>query len=155
MGSDEAQDPARTELKAAKLGRRTPLITGIAYFAVWLIAVVAEFGARHHHDGAIAAAAAFAGAIIMIVDRIVESWEHDTKPSGLEVGAVFLAWGALMFAVASRESFALASTLAWIAMVLGVTFAFMAPLTKVLVDAIDRPLFTAYDTIAAGGERKR
>jgi|HubBroStandDraft_2_1064218.scaffolds.fasta_scaffold512741_1 hypothetical protein len=155
MDSDVALDPARTEAKATKPRHRTPLVTASAYLAVGFITVVATFGAHNQHGGAIVVAAGFAEAIIIVVDSIVESWEHDTKPSGLEIGAVFFAWGGLVLAVAPRDSFALASMLAWLAMVLGVTFAFMAPLTRWLVSAVDRPLLTSYETIAGGGQRKR
>jgi hypothetical protein len=155
MGSDAALDQTRAKPQAAKPRTGTRLATGIACFTVSVVALVAELGAGHGDLGAITAAAAFAVAVILMVDRIVDSWEHETEPLGGEIGAVFFTWGVLVLAIDPRDSFALASTLGCCAIVLGVAFLFMAPLTKWLSFALEYPQFTLGMTIAEGGRRKR
>jgi hypothetical protein len=154
MDSDVALDPARTEPKATTPRSRTRLVTGIAYFVVGVIAVVATFGARQHHGGMIAAAAAFAGAVILLLDRIVDSWEHGARLGGLEIGGLFLAFGAVVMAVAPRDEFALASAVVVVAMLVGAAFTFAGPLTKWLSPLIKHLVFVPQNTIARGGQRK-
>jgi len=59
-----------------------------------------------------------------------------------------MAWGALVYAVSPRDSLGLALTLGSVAMFLGVMSAFLAPLSRWLVRAIDRPLFAPSSMIA-------
>ena len=148
MDSDAALDPDRIETKPTKPRRRERPFTAIVYFTVAVITVAATFGGHQHHGTLIASAAAFAGAIILLVDSIVASWENQTKPNGFEIGAVFMAWGVLVYAISPRDSLGLALTLGSVAMFLGVMSAFLAPLSRWLVRAIDRPLFAPSSMIA-------
>jgi hypothetical protein len=155
MGSDAALDQTQAKPQAAKPRTGTRLATGIACFTVSMVALVAELRAGHHNVGAIAAAAAFAGAVILLVDRIVDTWEHETEPLGGEIGAVFFTWGVLVLAIDPRDSFALASALGCGAMVLGAGFTVGAPLTRWLHFAIEDPPFAPRMAIAEDGQRKR
>jgi hypothetical protein len=153
MDSDAALDPDRTETKPKKPRRGVRLGTAIACLAVAVITAAATFGGLPNQR-AITAAAACVGAIILVLDRIVDSWEHGTQPGGLEIGGLFMAFGGFVIALAPRNEFALASVVMVVAMAAGAAFTFAGPLTKWLSPLIRRQVFVPQNSTARFDERK-